>query len=162
MANELQVGAGQIWIPEDSPIRPLWNSTRKLLCPMAKYPNVPLQGLPRPKVGDVHPSQPWARIGARVDGSPDVSVNHIVPKVELLYLPRFVELRPEHIWEVLQARLNLQWLPTRVSRFAKGARYAQDMVAVDEVWKLEQVELQQLKRRELIEVIAALADSPRS
>ena len=153
------LGAGQIYVPADSPMRPLWDAIRKLPCPMVKYPNVELQGEPRPEVGDIHPSQPWQPIGAKVDGSPDVSVNHIVPKVELLYLPRFLELSPEHMWEVIHGALNLQWLPTRVSRFNKGARHADDMVGVDEAWKQQQIALQHRKRSELTEIINALADS---
>jgi hypothetical protein len=82
-----------------------------------------------------------------------------VPKVEIMYLPRFTELTPENMWLVLNAPVNLQWLPTVVNAKNKNSRSAADMQGVDPQWQDEQVALQDEKRRELTELIAQLADS---
>lgn len=88
-----------------------------------------------------------------------MSADHIVPKVEIIYLPRFMDLTPENMWLVLNAPLNLQWLPTAVNSKNKNSRSAADMQGVDLDWQREQVDLQDQKRRELTELIAQLADS---
>lgn len=105
------------------------------------------------------PSQPWTTVGTRRDGSPAVSADHIVPKVEIMYLPRFLELSPDDMWLVLNAPLNLQWLPSVVNVVNKNSRSAADMQGVDPTWRDAQTTLQNRKRAELTELIATLADS---
>jgi hypothetical protein len=66
------------------------------MLPMRPYPNVPLQGQPRPAIGDQHPS--GYTVGTRTNkrgDEPAVSPDHIVPKVEILFLPRFLDLTPD-------------------------------------------------------------------
>lgn len=149
----------RITIPPTSPIKPLWDAINKQKSPEYPYPNVSLQGTPRPASTDRHPSQPDRPIGTNVKGGPAVSADHIVPKVEIMYLPRFTELTPENMWLVLNAPVNLQWLPTVVNAKNKNSRSAADMQGVDPRWQDEQVALQDEKRRELTELIAQLADS---
>jgi hypothetical protein len=149
----------RITIPPDSPIKPLWDAVNKQKSPQYPYPDVALQGTPRPASTDIHASQPWKRIGTNAKGGPAVSADHIVPKVEIMYLPRFTELTPENMWQVLNAPLNLQWLPTAVNAKNKNSRSAADMQGVDPLWQKRQVELQGDKRRELTELIAQLADT---
>lgn len=79
--------------------------------------------------------------------------------MEILYLPRFLELTPENMWEVLNAPLNLQWLPSEVNTKNKNSRSAAGMKGVDPTWQQQQIHLQDQKRRELTELIAELADS---
>ncbi|OBF30476.1 hypothetical protein [Mycobacterium sp. ACS4331] len=149
----------RVTVPSDSPIRPVWDVVKKLSTPMKNFPNTSLQGQPRPQVGDRHPSQPWTTVGSRRDGSPAVSADHIVPKVEIMYLPRFMELSPDDMWLVLNAPLNLQWLPSVVNVVNKNSRSAADMQGVDATWRDAQTTLQNRKRAELTELIATLADS---
>ena len=158
-ASVPKTGDGRITIPSSSPVRPQWDVVKKLETPKRRFEPVPLQNEPRPPPGATHPSQPWATIGTRRDGSPAVSPDHIVPKVEILYLPRFLELSPDDMWLVLNAPLNLQWLPSVVNVVNKNSRSAQDMQGVDPAWQAQQVALQARKRAELIELIATLADN---
>ncbi|WP_131810052.1 hypothetical protein [Mycolicibacterium mucogenicum] len=104
----LPVLGTRITVPPSSPIKPLWDVINKLKSPEYPYPDVPLQGSPRPKTGDTHPSQPWKTIGTNAKGGPAVSADHIVPKVEIMYLPRFTDLTADNMWLVLNAPLNLQ------------------------------------------------------
>lgn len=124
---------------------------------MRSYPDTQLQGIPRPPIGYKHPS--GYDVVDDGDGKPAVSPDHIVPKVEILYLPRFLELTPEHMWEVLNAPLNLQWLPRYVNEQLKNSRSAADMKGVDPTWQRQQQELQDRKRRELTILIGELADT---
>jgi hypothetical protein len=82
-----------------------------------------------------------------------------VPKVEIMYLPRFTDLTADNMWLVLNAPLNLQWLPTTVNSHNKNSRSAADMQGVDLNWRQAQTKLQYEKRQELTELIAQLADS---
>jgi len=149
----------RITVPPNSPIKPLWDAFNKQKSPEYPYPNVPLQGARRPTSTDTHPAQPGKPIGTNAKGGPAVSADHIVPKVEIMYLPRFMELTPENMWLVMNAPANLQWLPTVVNAKNKNSRSAADMQGVDPEWRDEQVALQDEKRRELTELIAQLADS---
>lgn len=151
---------GRATIPKGHPLRPLWDVIKGMQSPMRPYPNVPLQGQPRPSVGDQHPS--GYTVGTRMNKNgeePAVSPDHIVPKVEILFLPRFLDLTPENMWEVINAPMNLQWLPSEVNEQIKNSRSAADMKGVDPAWQKQQVALQDQKRRELTDLIAQLADS---
>ncbi len=151
---------GKVTIPKGHPLRPLWDVIKGLQSPMRPYPNVPLQGQPRPAIGDQHPS--GYTVGNRTNkrgDEPAVSPDHIVPKVEILFLPRFLDLTPENMWEVINAPMNLQWLPSEVNERIKNSRSAADMKGVDAQWQNEQIALQDQKRRELTDLIAQLADS---
>ncbi|OBB19726.1 hypothetical protein A5761_00865 [Mycolicibacterium setense] len=77
----------------------------------------------------------------------------------MLYIPRFLELTPENMWEVINAPLNLQWLPRYVNEQLKNSRSAADMKSVDPTWQRQQHELQDRKRRELAILIGELADT---
>ncbi|WP_131809174.1 hypothetical protein [Mycolicibacterium setense] len=125
--------------------------------PMRPYPDTRLQGIPRPQIGYKHPSG-YDVVGDG-KGNPAVSPDHIVPKVEMLYIPRFLELTPENMWEVINAPLNLQWLPRYVNEQLKNSRSAADMKSVDPTWQRQQHELQDRKRRELAILIGELADT---
>ena len=149
---------GRVTIPKGHPLRGVWDLLKTGESPMRPYPNVPLQGNARPNIGDKHPS--GYTVGTRRStGVPAVSPDHIVPKVEILYLPRFLELAPENMWEVINAPLNLQWLPSEVNETVKNFRSAAGMKGVDPIWQQQQIQLQDQKRRELTELIAQLADS---
>lgn len=153
----VKLGDGRVTIPKGHPLRPVWDVVKTQVTPLKPYPNVPLQGERRPSVGDSHPS--GYTVGSKPNGEPAVSADHIVPKVEILYLPRFLELTPENMWEVLNAASNLQWLPSEVNTRNKNSKSAADMQNVDPEWQQEQVALQDRKRRELTDLIARLADS---
>ncbi|WP_285034179.1 hypothetical protein [Mycolicibacterium sp. lyk4-40-TYG-92] len=151
---------GRVTIPRNHPLRPLWDIVKKLQNPMADYPLVPLQGEQPPKPDAKHAS--GYGVGTRVvkgENVPAISPDHIVPKVEILYLPRFLELTPENQWEVLNAPINLQWLPSEVNAQNKNSKSAEDMKGVDSDWQQEQIALQDRKRKELTDLIAQLADS---
>ena len=153
----VKLGDGRVTVPKDHALRPVWDVVKNQVTPLKPYPNVPLQGERRPSVGDSHPS--GYTVGSKPNGAPAVSADHIVPKVEILYLPRFLELTPENMWEVLNAASNLQWLPSEVNTRNKNSKSAADMQDVDPDWQKEQVALQDRKRRELTDMIAQLADS---
>lgn len=124
---------------------------------MRPYPDTQLQGIPRPPIGYKHPS--GYDVVDDGKGNPTVSPDHIVPKVEMLYIPRFLELTPENMWEVINAPLNLQWLPRYVNEQLKNSRSAADMKSVDPTWQRQQHELQDRKRRELAILVGELADT---
>jgi len=149
--------SGRVTIPSGHPLFPLWKVVRAMDTPMRPYPDIPLQGIPRPPIGYKHPSGYDVVDDGR--GNPAVSPDHIVPKVEILYLPRFLELTPENMWEVINAPLNLQWLPRYVNEQLKNSRSAADMKGVDPTWQQQQHELQDRKRRELTILIGELADT---
>lgn len=144
-------------VPTDSPARPVYDAVRRE-SPGPAYPDVPLQGQPRPKVGHASAAMPGQVIGRRKDGSPAVSADHIVPLAEIVQLPRFMELNADNMWSVINAPFNLQWLDSRVNQ-AKGSKSVGAMLGVDEAWRASQVDLQNKKRRELTDIIAQLADS---
>lgn len=147
---------GDVVVPKDSPARPVYDATGD--SPVKNFPDVPLQNQARPKVGDPDPARPGEYIGKKKDGSPAVSVDHIVPRAEVVQLPGFMELMPDNMWLVINAPLNLQWLSTPVNQ-AKGSKSVSDMTGVDPTWQAEQHKLQDTKRQELIDLIAQLAIS---
>lgn len=156
----VKMSDGRVTIPRNHPLRPLWDIVKKLQNPMADYPLVPLQGEQPPKPDAKHAS--GYEVGTRVvkgENVPAISPDHIVPKVEILYLPRFLELTPENQWEVLNAPTNLQWLPSEVNAQNKNSKSAEDMKGVDSDWQQKQIALQDRKRKELTDLIAQLADS---
>jgi hypothetical protein len=57
-----------------------------------------------------------------------------------------------------QRPLNLQWLDSRVN-MAKGSKSASAILGKEEAWRAGQLQLQNTKRQELIDIIAQLADS---
>jgi hypothetical protein len=154
-----RAGNNNVIVPKDSPVRPIMDMRQGgVRMPQSPYPDVPLQGRPRPNVGDPNPAMPGQVIGKKPDGEPAVSADHIVPVAELIQLPRFTELNPDNMWRVLNAPMNLQWLPTTVN-LMKGSRSTSDVGGVDPAWRATQEELQRQKRQELTEIIAQLADS---
>lgn len=144
-------------VPADSPARPAYDALRGST-PQREFPDVPLQGQARPKVGDASAAMPGQVIGQKKDGAPAVSADHIVPLAEIVQLPRFMELNPDNMWRVVNAPFNLQWLDSRVN-IAKGSKSVGEMLGVDEAWRAGQVQLQNQKRQELTNIIAQLADS---
>ena len=156
----VKLADNRVTIPIGHPLRPLWDIVKKLQNPMADYPLVPLQDAAPPPLGSMHDSGYTVETRMK-DGRevPAISPDHIVPKVEILYLPRFLELTPENQWEVLNAPTNLQWLPSQVNTKNKNSRSAEDMKGVDSDWRQKQINLQNQKRKELTDLIAQLADS---
>jgi hypothetical protein len=144
-------------VPKDSPAKPVYDAVRRMT-PQSPYPDVPLQGQPRPKIGDPNPARPGQIIGKNDRGGPAVSPDHIVPIAEIVQMPGFMALNPDNMWLVINAPLNLQWLPVAINR-SKGSRSAIDVLEVDSAWQTVQTQLQETKRQELITIIAQLADS---
>jgi hypothetical protein len=144
-------------VPTDSPARPVYDAVRRET-PQRDFPSVALQGQSRPNVGDPSVATPGQTIAPKRDGGPGVSADHIVPLAEIVQLPRFMELNPDNMWGVVNAPLNLQWLDSRVN-MAKGSKSVSALLGVDEAWRAGQLQLQNTKRQELIDIIAQLADS---
>ncbi len=156
----VKMSDGRVTIPRNHPLRPLWDVIKNLVTPMSDYPHVPLQDEQPPMPNAKHAS--GYEVGTRVvkgENVPAISPDHIVPKVEILYLPRFLDLTPENQWEVLNAPTNLQWLPSEVNAQNKNSKSAEDMKDVDSDWQQKQIALQDRKRKELTDLIAQLADS---
>lgn len=140
---------------QTDPARPLRDELRAN-SPPRKYPDVELQGKPRPKVGDVDESQPCRKIVAGTGGEPAVSPDHIVPIVGVMSIPGFMELTAGNMLVVLNARINLQWL-SRTTNSAKQDYAAAALSCYSPTWRAGQTVLEKAAERRLRELIKNLS-----
>ncbi|WBB71266.1 hypothetical protein O7602_16010 [Micromonospora sp. WMMD1128] len=140
-------------------LRPLYDTLRGVSPPGSfRTRNVPLRGQPRPAAGSPDPAYPGKTIGQRANTYSDVSPDHIVPLAEIVQMPSFLKLRPENMYQVANARMNLQWMSSPAND-AKSSRSVAGMSGVDPVWQQNQIQLEIQVRRELRKAIDTLLKS---
>ncbi|GHF07150.1 hypothetical protein GCM10017786_45950 [Amycolatopsis deserti] len=149
---------GQWNVPENTPLRELYDAVRRTT-PQWPFPNVRLQGAPRPRIGDPDPSgySPGGAIGRAPGprGGPNVSPDHIIPIAQMVYLRGFTRLSPENMLAIANSPLNLQWM----SRLANSAKSSKSMGAVakaDPAWAQSQTALERSTLARLQDIIDRL------
>ncbi|OHV00495.1 hypothetical protein [Mycobacterium talmoniae] len=85
-----------------------------------------------------------------------VTASRIISLAEVVQMPGFTDLSPEHMWEVANAPLNLQWL-SREAHWHKRGRSAAYLAGLDPGWQAQQIELENRVRQQLRDIVAALA-----
>lgn len=149
---------GQDWqVPDNSPLRPLYDLLRPST--PGKIGSPVLNGRPKPAVGDPDPTYPGNTIQARDGGDPDVSADHIVPLVELVSMRDFRKLSPTFQYMLSCAPFNYQWLSGKANQ-AKGSGSATYIKNADPSWVQEQVQLENVTRTRLQNLLSALAALP--
>lgn len=152
---------GNVYVPKDSPVRPHFDIMDKRQTPLFPYPNIQLQGksMPTPTQINEATGQPYGEVtrGPR-KGQAAVSPDHIVPKAEIMQMPRFTELTPDQQWAIVNSPSNLAWVGTRTN-FKKGSRDVAAMSGVKPEWQAKYKQLQDDKRREIQDLINQFADS---
>ncbi|HVV09523.1 hypothetical protein [Amycolatopsis sp.] len=151
---------GKNWqVPPNDPARDLYLALRE--SPDSRYiGDTPLQGRPRPQIGDDDPAYDGRTI-PQTDTDPpgpDVSPDHIVPLAEIMNMPGFVRLTPDSMYRIVNAPLNMQWLSRKANR-SKQSRSVLGMRNVNPEWQQQQDELQQQIRRQLLDIIQQLLKS---
>jgi hypothetical protein len=152
---------GNNWeVPETDPARPLFDELRKEN-PASQYiGSATLQGQPRPQVGDPDPAYDGRLIPPTKanPAKPAVEPDHIVPLAQIINLPGFVRLSPEHMYMVVNAPLNLQWMSAKANR-SKMSRSVMGMRGVNPQWQQQQYKLQEQTRNHLVDIIQQLLKS---
>ncbi|MER5218505.1 hypothetical protein ABT063_50560 [Streptomyces sp. NPDC002838] len=152
---------GKPWrVPTGSPVRPLYRVLRDLT--PQTFRNVTLGGQTRPTIGARDPAYP-ASSGYKV-GGPDrnglsaVSPDHVIPLAEIIHMPGFLKLTPQNMYQVVNARLNLQWLSYKANS-SKSSRSVAGMTGVDPQWQANQIQLENEIRNKLLDTIKKLLES---
>lgn len=123
--------------------------------------SAPLQGQPRPAVGSPDPAFPGRTIpvSAASASTPNpvsaTSPDHIVPLVEILQMPGFLQLTPANMLLVANSSANLQWLST-VANVRKSNRSAAAISGANPAWIADQVAAEDASRQRLLTAIQAL------
>lgn len=133
-------------------LRPLWKALRFSPGQLGDFR---LQGIRRPKVGDPDPLRPGQTIGAKKNGDPKVSGDHIVPLAELIERPGFVLLSAENMIRVVNARCNLQWMASPLNTIKRSKSMAFVRGLDDAVWAA-QYQLEANKLSEIDRLIQLL------
>jgi len=148
----------QYWrVPDE--LRPLYEALRGVSPPPAfRTRSVPLRGQPRPAPGSPDPAYPGTTIARRTNSASDVSPDHIISLAEMMQMRGFLKLRPENMYQVVNARMNLQWL-SKPANDSKSSRSVAGMSGVDPAWKQSQIQLENQVRRQLQQAIDTLLKS---
>ncbi|WP_433392669.1 hypothetical protein [Micromonospora sp. KLBMP9576] len=134
---------GKPWrVDRNSPVRPLYDVLRELSPPT--FRNVPLRGDPRPGIGSrdlAYPASTGYTVGRNAGGLSAVSPDHIIPLAQIIHLPGFLRLSPQNMYQVVNARVNLQWLSYK-SNWSKSSRSVAGMSSADPAWRTTQMQLE--------------------
>ncbi|MFG1887792.1 hypothetical protein ACGFIR_07970 [Micromonospora sp. NPDC049051] len=134
---------GKNWrVDPNSPVRPLYDVLREVSPPT--FRNVPLRGDPRPVAGSrdlAYPPSTGYTIGRNAEGLSAVSPDHIIPLARIIQMPGFVKLSPQNMYQVVNARVNLQWLSFK-SNWSKSSRSVAGMSSADPQWRTAQMQLE--------------------
>ncbi|MPY59337.1 hypothetical protein [Streptomyces spongiae] len=153
-------GPGKNWrVPKGTAVRPLYDSLRDLTPP--KFGNVTLRGSPRPAIGSrdtAYPASSGYTIGTNASGLSKVVPDHIVPLAEIIYMPGFLRLRPQNMYQVVNARVNFQWLSKKAND-SKSSKSVAGMSGVDPQWQAAQIQLENQVRKQLQDAIDKLLKS---
>ncbi|SBT44452.1 hypothetical protein [Micromonospora narathiwatensis] len=152
---------GKHWrVPPSSAVRPLYRVLRDLSPP--DFRNVSLRGQPRPPIGARDPAYPASSGhtigGPNTNGLSAVSPDHIIPLAEIIHMPGFLRLSPQNMYQVVNARVNLQWLSYK-SNLSKSSRSVAGMSGVDPQWQASQLQLESAVRKQLRDTIGQLLRS---
>lgn len=139
-------------------LRPLWRAFRSS---PGELGNFKLLGTPRPKAGEPDPYRRGRTIEAKSNGDSRVSGDHIVPLAELIERPDFVLLSAENMISVVNARCNLQWMPTGLNSIKQSRSMAFVGGLDDAVWAA-QYQLEANKLSEIDRLIQLLLRIQRS
>ncbi len=142
--------------PSDANGRKLYDSLRSHN--PGELGNVTLRGRPRPKVGDTDDAYPGLTIGAKRNGDPRVTPDHIIPLTEIMQMKGFLQLTPRNMFAVTRAPLNYQWLSIKAN-LSKQSRSVGGMSGVNKKWQDDQIKLADEVRPKLEALIQKLLAS---
>lgn len=91
-----------------------------------------------------------------VDGGPAVVANHVVPLIDVMNFPGFLQLSAENMYVVANTPLNLQWLSYIAAAALASPSMAQIIGPLDEGWLVEQAQMQARVRGEVEQLIRQL------
>jgi hypothetical protein len=152
--------AGENWrVPTTSPVRPLYKVLRGVSPPT--FGNVTLRGQRRPSIGaadNAYPAGSGYVVGRAATGLSATPPDHIIPLAEIIYMPNFLKLTPHNMYQVVNARVNLQWLTTK-SNASKSSKSVAGMSGVDPQWQANQLVLENEVRAKLQATIDLLLKS---
>lgn len=154
-SNPLPSRGGRVTVPSE--VRNLYTEVRKLSPPKPKdVGDVPLQNMPRPKVGAADPAYPGRVITKNNgDSGPAVSPDHIVSLAEIIQLKGFTQLSARNMIAVLNAPVNLQWLSRRANE-SKNSRGVLLLGKFNSAFVEAQNKLQGESREKLLQLIQDL------
>ncbi|SDO34372.1 hypothetical protein SAMN05660199_01759 [Klenkia soli] len=129
----------------NGPMAPYYDPVRNAAPPRdvaALIGDEPLNGQPRPAVGDPDPAFPGLVIQGR-NGKPNVSPDHIVPLSEIAAtMPGFWQLNPRNMLLIINAPVNYQWLSWLANQ-SKQNRPVTTMSQADPAWVQDQLALRE-------------------
>ncbi|WP_064935601.1 hypothetical protein [Mycolicibacterium peregrinum] len=143
------------------PGRELYDALRNTSPDQEALGDIPLQGEGWPEAGSPDPAYPSGSgmmIGTNDNGTPKVEPDHIVPLARLFYIPGFIKLPPQYMYQVAHSPLNMQWLSRKANR-SKQAGEAAVVTGADPDWIDKQQELELATVAELTEITKQILDS---